>query len=142
MVRPKKYGCIVNAHCDCVYRTDLAWSNQCQGRIPQEPDSFISQAFNGATPEPSRVLLKGDVKKQIKETFLVIVINPFVSLIGAKAIKTVWILERIGKELPITAGFVIADDKIENFRVLVFRESRGWEIRNDFLPASSTGATW
>ena len=63
----------------------------------------------------------------------------FVSLFGGQGNRTVWILERIGKELPITAGFVITDNKIESFKVLVFRESRGWEIRNDFFTRQFDG---
>ncbi len=117
----------------------LIWLGQISAKgVYQEPDSFISQAFNGATPEPSRVLLKGDVKKQIKE----ILGHRYKSIripYWREGNKTVWILERIGKELPITAGFVITDDKIENFRVLVFRESRGWEIRNDFFTRQFDG---
>lgn len=42
--------------------------------------------------------------------------------------KTVWILDEIGKEYPITAGFVVADKHIQHAQVLVYRESRGMEI--------------
>jgi hypothetical protein len=41
----------------------------------------------------------------------------------------VWILEEVGKEEPITAGFVVADGRIDHVRVLVYRESRGGEVR-------------
>ena len=40
-----------------------------------------------------------------------------------------WILEEIGKSKPITMGFVVNAGAIEITRVLVFRESRGWEIQ-------------
>lgn len=43
--------------------------------------------------------------------------------------KTAWVLEEIGKEEPITAGFVVENGKILQIRVLVYRESRGGEIR-------------
>lgn len=43
--------------------------------------------------------------------------------------KTAWILEEIGKEELITAGFVIKDGRIEQARVLIYRESRGMEVR-------------
>lgn len=43
--------------------------------------------------------------------------------------KTVWILEEIGKEEPITAGFVIDQSKVAQVSVLTYRESRGWEVR-------------
>ncbi len=47
--------------------------------------------------------------------------------------KTAWIMEEIGKELPITIGVVVkgslADAHIEQVKILAFRESRGWEVR-------------
>lgn len=46
--------------------------------------------------------------------------------------RTVWILDEVGKEQPITAGFLVEADKIIDSKVLVYRESRGAEIR---LPA-------
>ncbi|MDQ6983685.1 MAG: FMN-binding protein, partial [Ghiorsea sp.] len=52
---------------------------------------------------------------------------------GKQAVKTVWILNEIGKEENITVGFVIANQRIEELKVLVFRESRGWEIKHDFF---------
>lgn len=42
--------------------------------------------------------------------------------------KTAWVLEEIGKEYPITAGFVVQDHTLERARVLVYRETRGMEI--------------
>ena len=42
--------------------------------------------------------------------------------------KTAWIIDEIGKELPITFGVVVENDAIQVLRVLQFRESRGWEI--------------
>ena len=43
--------------------------------------------------------------------------------------KTLWILDEIGKEEPITAGFVVSNGKIISATVLAYRESRGNEIR-------------
>lgn len=47
--------------------------------------------------------------------------------------RTAWILEEIGREEPITAGFVIDAGRLVDVRVLAFRESRGWEIKHDFF---------
>ncbi len=41
---------------------------------------------------------------------------------------SVWYLEEIGKERPISFGVVIKNDQIQIIRVLEFRESRGYEI--------------
>lgn len=43
--------------------------------------------------------------------------------------KTVWILDEIGKEEPITAGFVVLNGKIISVTVLAYQESRGNEVR-------------
>ena len=47
--------------------------------------------------------------------------------------RTAWILEEIGKDKPITAGFVVEDGHIDTVEVLVFRESRGWEVKYPFF---------
>lgn len=47
--------------------------------------------------------------------------------------RTVWILDEIGKEKPITLGIVIEGQAIKLLRVLEFRESRGWEISYPFF---------
>jgi len=48
--------------------------------------------------------------------------------------EPVWVMEEIGKELPITIGVVVNQDStkqssIEQVKILAFRESRGWEVR-------------
>lgn len=43
--------------------------------------------------------------------------------------RTVWILNEIGKILPITTGITIEDGKIIDLTVLIYRESHGSEIR-------------
>jgi len=47
--------------------------------------------------------------------------------------KTVWILEEPSKEQPITTGIVINNDRIEQVKVLIYRESRGMEVRYPFF---------
>jgi len=54
--------------------------------------------------------------------------------------KTAWILEETGKEEPITAGFVVQNGGIEQARVLVYRESRGAEIRSPAFLEQYQGA--
>lgn len=50
-----------------------------------------------------------------------------------EGLRTAWIFDEIGKEKPITFGIVIEDGQVRTFRVLQFRESRGWEIRYPFF---------
>ena len=107
--------------------------------VYQPPEDFINEIFTNKPPKADRVIVKGALSKDLK------------SILGHRYSKiripywrdgdrTVWILEKIGKELPITAGFVISDNQVEQFKVLVFRESRGWEIRNDFFTEQFDGA--
>ena len=58
-----------------------------------------------------------------------------------KAGRTVWILEEIGKERPITTGFVVENNEIKKVKILIFRESRGWEVRYPFFTDQFTGAS-
>ncbi len=46
--------------------------------------------------------------------------------------RTLWVLEEIGKEQPITVGVVVEQGRIIAVEVLKFRESRGGEVQ---LPA-------
>lgn len=104
-----------------------------------EPEDFLSNIFDQATPKPSRLLVKGKLKKDIKN----ILGHRYKSIripYWQKDGRTVWILEEIGKELPITAAFAVSENKIEDFKVLIFRESRGWEIRHDFFTEQFYGA--
>ena len=45
-------------------------------------------------------------------------------------LKTAWILDEIGKEEPITAGFIVESGKIVQANILAYRESRGGEVRH------------
>ena len=45
-------------------------------------------------------------------------------------LQTAWILDEIGKEEPITAGFIVENGKIMQASILAYRESRGWEVRH------------
>lgn len=55
--------------------------------------------------------------------------------------KTTWILEEIGKYQPITTGFVVdKENKIERLKVLIYRESHGWEVKHNFFTRQFKGA--
>lgn len=55
-------------------------------------------------------------------------------------VKTAWVMEEIGKELPITIGVVINQGSVEQVKILAFRESRGWEVRYPAFTAQYLGA--
>ncbi|MCR4299954.1 MAG: FMN-binding protein [Gallionella sp.] len=54
--------------------------------------------------------------------------------------RTAWVLEEIGKEMPITVGIAVDNDAVERVRVLVYRESRGWEVKTPAFTAQFAGA--
>ena len=93
-------------------------------------EAFLAQAFTAGQPQTGTVWLKGDLKKQLK------------ALMGERYPKlrvrywhdqgrTAWVLESVGKDQPITFGYVVEDGAIIQAKVLVFREHRGWEIHRD-----------
>ena len=91
------------------------------------PDAFLAEAF--ATPPPPSILwITAEIQPDIEK----ILGHPPPRLrqrYWKDGAKTAWILEEIGKEEFITAGFVVANDRIEKTRVLIYRESRGMEVR-------------
>jgi hypothetical protein len=98
-----------------------------RGEVYQEPDVFVAEIF-GTRPEPKVLWLTKDILTQAAA----ILGHPPAQLrqrYWSDAHKSVWILEEVGKEEFITAGFVVADGRIEHVRVLVYRESRGGEVR-------------
>jgi hypothetical protein len=98
-----------------------------RGEVYQEPAAFIAEVF-GATPAPKVLWLTRDLQAQAAA----ILGHPPAQLrqrYWSDGGKSVWILEETGKEELITAGFVVADGRIDHVRVLVYRESRGQEVR-------------
>lgn len=54
--------------------------------------------------------------------------------------KTAWILDEIGKTEPITTGFIIRNGAISEIKVLIYRESHGWEVSRPFFTRQFIGA--
>jgi len=105
-----------------------------------EPDEFIRLAFPETQPKAKAFWLTKTHRENIKQ----ILAHDFKKLrmrYWAQQQKSAWILEEIGKEKPITIGVVINNGKIENIKVLAFRESRGDEIRHDFFTKQFLQAT-
>ena len=91
------------------------------------PEAFLTEAF-GTTPAPSMLWITAEIQPEVEK----ILGHPPPRLrqrYWKDGAKTAWILEEIGKEEFITAGFIVANDRIEKARVLVYRESRGMEVR-------------
>ena len=104
----------------------------------QSQEDFLLEAFDGTTPKPRVVWLKGDIKKATGDILGHAYPGLRIRYWGEGA-RTAWILEEIGKVKPITVGLVVNDDGLEKIRVLAFRESRGWEVRYPFFTDQFTG---
>jgi len=98
----------------------------------QEPDAFLAETFAGTTPEPAVIWLTGKRKDAVKR----LLGHRYPSLrirYWQRGQRSAWILEEIGKDQPITTGVAINAGRLEKIRVLVFRESRGEEVRHPFF---------
>ena len=109
-------------------------TNLLAGGVYQKPDDFINQVFNGTPPKVNVLWLNKELKTQMAE----ILSHNYRGLRirywqQSQSHKSVWILDEVGKEKPITAGIVVNNGKIEFIKILVFRESRGWEVRHAFF---------
>ena len=106
------------------------------GGVYQEPDAFINQVFENKPPKIQVLWLNKELKAQIVDIldhkYKGLRVRYWQQELDNKR-RTAWILDEIGKEKPITVGIVVNDQKIELVKVLVFRESRGWEVRHDFF---------
>lgn len=117
----------------------LCLCGQASAEVYQEPADFLDEVFAGQTPEPQVLWLTGELRDHASA----ILGHPPSMLrvrYWAASGRSAWILEEIGKEEPITAGFVVAEGRLERVKVLVFRESRGWEIRHPFFTDQFTEA--
>lgn len=93
-----------------------------------DPRTFLEQSFGGTIPTPKKLWVTKALRKSIRE----IMGHDLGALrirYWAKGVRTAWILEEIGKEQLITSGFVVEHHALKDVRVLIYRESRGWEIK-------------
>jgi hypothetical protein len=97
-----------------------------------ETDDYVSSAFADTPPKAGTLWVSGDLRAAVERALG----HRFAALrlrYWDDGDTSVWILDEIGKELPITIGVTVKDAKIVNLRVLEFRESRGWEVRYPFF---------
>jgi len=98
-----------------------------RGEVYQEPGAFLAEVF-GSTPAPKVLWLTKELQAQAS-AILGHAPAQLRQRYWSDARRSVWILEETGKEELITAGFVVLDGHIDHVRVLVYRESRGQEVR-------------
>jgi len=89
--------------------------------------AFLDRAFSGSPPGPDIIWLSGERKLMIAQ----ILGHDYAALrlrYWCQSGRSAWVLDEIGKELPITVGVVIDQNYIQSLRVLTYRENRGGEV--------------
>jgi hypothetical protein len=103
------------------------------------PEKFLAETFDGKVPKPEVLWIAGQTRDAVEK------------ILGHRAAtlrvrywpngtRTAWILEEIGKTEPITTGIVVDHGSIARIAVLIYRESRGWEVRYPFFTDQFKGA--
>lgn len=104
---------------------------------PATIDSFVAHSFSAA-PAVQTLWLTPDIKAQAKAAAGSAPDGPRIRY-WQLGNRTAWVLERIGKEAPITFGVVVEDGAVVGLSVLTYRESRGFEIQSTRWLAQFTG---
>lgn len=108
--------------------------------VYQEPEAFISDAFAGKPPVAKMLWLTTAMQPEITHILGHSYAQQRVRYWQAGA-RSVWVLDEIGKEEPITAGIIVNQDRIETVKILIYRESRGDEVRYPAFTGQFKGAT-
>ncbi len=109
----------------------ISFSLPAAENVYQTPEDFLATAF-GTAPEPEKITLSGNLGKEVKK----ILGHRYKKIrvpYWLEGCRSAWILEEIGKERYITTGFVVNSQGLEKVKVLIFRESRGWEVKHDYF---------
>lgn len=89
---------------------------------------FVAAQFPESTPKRQALWLRGELASDIES----ILGRPSSRLrvhYWREGARSAWVLDEVGKELPITAGFVVNQGVLERAEVLVYREGRGGEVQ-------------
>lgn len=108
--------------------------------VYESPASFVAQAFGGRTPATETVTLSGELAAKAG------------SILGhayrssrvrcwREGGRTAWVLDEIGKTKPITVGVVVDGGRIASLKVLIYRESIGWEVKRPAFTGQFQGAS-
>jgi len=107
----------------------ISITSQARG-VYQHPDAFLADIFKDKVPKAQFIWFTGDVGKTVK-SILSHKPSSLRTRYWRQDKRSIWILEEIGKEKPITVGFIVSQGQIKRIKVLIFRESRGWEIKRE-----------
>lgn len=107
-------------------------------KVYEKPSDYLKRHF-GSIPQTKALELNGEQLKRLSAIFG----HEF----GQKQVrywesgtKRAWVLNEIGKTEPITTAYLIESGKITDVKVLVYRESHGWEVTRPFFTKQFKGA--
>ncbi len=130
-----------SAFCCVVFAVQLFYSSFVHSAGQYESvEGFVKTSFTGREVSPQLLWLTKALKAQAS----IITGKNFTGLrlrYWRHLDKTVWVLEEIGKELPITMAISVDSGGVVDMRVLEYRESRGAEIRHRFFTEQFFGVT-
>jgi len=108
------------------------WSMGIPQILYQTNEDFIAEAFNGVEPQWKMLRLDAALKKTAER----ILHHPYEGMrirYWIAGERTAWIIDEIGKEMPITIGLVVEGNAIDQVKILVYREERGGEVHQQFF---------
>jgi len=109
-------------------------------KTPTSFEAFLAHHLGEETRQPKVLWINGELRKKAED----ILGHSFSSLrvrYWGKGDKTLWVLDEIGKEMPITIGMVVDGGKISEVRILEYRETRGGEVQYPFFTSQFKGLT-
>ncbi|MDQ8191654.1 FMN-binding protein [Roseibacillus persicicus] len=109
-------------------------------RVYQKPSEFLHTVFGTNLPATQALTLTSSHQSRIKR----LLGHPYRTSkvrYWSDGTKTAWILEEVGKTEPITTGFVTKGGSIQEVKVLIYRESHGYEVSSSNFCKQFRGAT-
>ena len=108
--------------------------------VYQKPSEFLSAATGGKVP-PTRIMPLSAAQRSQVERFLGQRLSPARLRYWMAGSRMIVILNSVGRTEDITTGFVVNGGKIEQVKVLIYRESVGAEVRRTSFTNQFKGAT-
>ncbi|MCH2064480.1 MAG: FMN-binding protein [Roseibacillus sp.] len=108
--------------------------------VYQKPSDFIRSVCGGKIPTTRTLTLTASHQSRIRR-LMGHEYRPSKVRYWMSGRRMVIILEEIGKTQPITTGYVVSGGKIEQVRLLIYRETIGAEVRRASFTNQFKGAT-
>ncbi len=110
----------------------LLVSTPAQAAMPDEFLHFLQESFGSDRPRVQRLWLNEQQRNEAGKLLQRPVRTRSLRYWG-DASHSVWLLNEIGKERPITTAIEIRNGRVKRVRVITYRESRGGEVQADWF---------